>query len=159
QADELRRTALGEKDRARQNLDLASRALDETLGGLVANARLRAYGMDEVRADTLRGAVPYLEAFADRGESSPDLQVRHARATNQRAAVNARHGRLELAAVQYRRVIAFFEQKAADPGGPRYSGDLANAHLEFGRFLLEAGAPWAGRSWAADARRELSTAL
>jgi tetratricopeptide (TPR) repeat protein len=159
QADEQHAMVLAEKDRARQNLDLASRALDETLGGMVANARLRAYGMDEVRADTLRGAFPYLEKFADREETSPDLQIRKARATIQLATVNARHGRLELAAVQYRRVIAFFEALTAESDGRRYAGDLANAHLEFGRFLFEPGATWAGRSWAADAECELRSAL
>jgi tetratricopeptide (TPR) repeat protein len=155
QADAQEAVALAEKDRARKHLELASRALDETLGGLVGSARLRAYGMDEIRADTLRGAVPYLAEFATREEDSPDIQVRQARAMIQLATVNARHGRLELAAADFRRGIALFERLSAGAGGGRYAGDLASAHLEYGRSLIETGS--AGGS--AEAERELRIAL
>jgi tetratricopeptide (TPR) repeat protein len=153
----LRRQADENKERAREHLELASRALDETLGGLVGNARLRAYGMDDVRADTLRGAVPYLEEFASREEGSPTIQVRQARARIQLATVHVKAGKLDLAAEQFLRGIAFFEQLSAGPDGGRYATDLANAHFEYGRFLLDGGMFPADRLPAAE--RELQAAL
>lgn len=139
QADAHKATALAEKEHARQNLDLASRALDETLSGLVVNARLRAHGMDDVRAEMLRGAVPYLEDFAKREDGSADIRVRQGRAAIQLANVDVRDRRLDRAAEQFRRGIALFDSLTAGPDGERYVGDLANAHVEYGRFLLTCG--------------------
>ena len=153
----LRRQADESKEQARQHLELASRALDETLGGLVGNARLRAYGMDEVRADTLRGAVPYLEEFAHREEGSPDIKVRQARAMIQLATVHAKAGMPDQAAGEFRRGIESFERLSTGPAGGRYAADLADAHFEYGRFLLSTGAGPAEQ--AAAAERELRTAL
>jgi serine/threonine protein kinase/tetratricopeptide (TPR) repeat protein len=153
----LRHQADVEKDRARQHLELASRALDETVGGLVEDARLRTYRMDDVRAEALRGAVPYLEDFASRDEGSPEIQVRQARATIQLATVNAGHGRPELAASQFRRGIALLERLANSTESDQHQADLAGAHMEYGRFLLTGGAATVNQSAAAE--RELRTAL
>jgi tetratricopeptide (TPR) repeat protein len=159
QADDNEAAALVEKDRARQHFELASRALDETVGGLVGNARLRVYGIDDVRADTLRGAAPYLEEFANREEGSPDIQVRQARAMIQLATVNARHGSQALTDSNYLRGIALLERLTAAPNGGRFAVDLASAHLEYGRFLLGVGVVRSGRPATADAERELRMAL
>jgi tetratricopeptide (TPR) repeat protein len=135
----LRQQADEQRERARRHLDLASRALDETIGGLSMNARLRAYGMDDVRADLLRQAVPYLEKFAAEDDDTPDIEVRQARAAIQLATVNVGDGRLDKAAEAYRRGLAMFERLAAGPNGAAHLRDLASAHFEFGRFLLAEG--------------------
>lgn len=140
EADANRSLAVSEREHARQNLDLASRALDETLGGLVVNARLRAYGMDDVRADLLRGAVPYLEEFASRVDESPDIRARQGRAAIQLANVDVRDGRQASAREGFERGVDLFAALAAGPGGERFAAELSMAHAEYGRFLLTVAA-------------------
>jgi tetratricopeptide (TPR) repeat protein len=131
----LRRQADEQRERARQHFDLASKALDETLGGLVVNARLRAYGMDDVRADLLRQAVPYLKQFAAEENDAADIRVRQGRAAIQLATVAAKDSDRAKAAAEYRRGIALFERLTAGPDGAPFLVDLAVAHMEYGRFL------------------------
>jgi tetratricopeptide (TPR) repeat protein len=158
EADGLRAAAVTEKDRARQHLELASKALDETVAGLVSSARMRVNGMDTVRADALRGAVSYLEDFAVREEGSTEIRARQGRAAVQLAAIHAYDGQGQRAAEEFERAITFFDRLVSQPGGTRFAGDLAGAHCEYGKFLLEFVSK-TDPSAMREAERHLRTAL
>jgi tetratricopeptide (TPR) repeat protein len=129
--------ALREKNHARENLDIASQALEDTLGRVLHNSRLQESGLEEVRSDILRTAIPYLEQFVEREESDDVLRARQGRALIQLAVLHAKKNAPDKAREAFQRGLRIFAElnkEAPDLKGVKTS--LASAHMEYGRFLF-----------------------
>jgi serine/threonine protein kinase/tetratricopeptide (TPR) repeat protein len=128
--------ALSEKARAHEHLDIASKALEETISQVLLDARLQESGLEDVRSGILRTAVPYLEQFVRREESDRLLRIRQARALLQLAGLHAKNRDYPRARAAYQQALAIFSA-VKEPDDPLLiQAGLASAHMEFGRFLF-----------------------
>jgi tetratricopeptide (TPR) repeat protein/tRNA A-37 threonylcarbamoyl transferase component Bud32 len=135
-AERNEQLANNERTRAHAHLDLASQALEQTLDQTLRSARLLNLALDDVRANLIRGAAPYLEQFVQLEASDRSLQLRQCRSLLQLASLHTQEEDRETARGEYLRAMTLLNdiQKKAPQDQTVWSVQ-ASANLEYGRFL------------------------
>ncbi len=137
EALERARQAEAERLRASQNFDLATLALDETLKQVYERIGVRPDTMHDFDQNAWEATIPYLEQLVSQEATTPELQLRKARATRQLARSLADRNETQRAAKLFQQATSALAALAAtDAKTAEIQRDLAICHLEYGKCLI-----------------------
>jgi eukaryotic-like serine/threonine-protein kinase len=102
-----------ERDRADKNLELARKAVDDTLASVAAHPRLRQPDLIGLRRQLLSNMVPFYEQFAQQRADDPRLEAERGMAYGQLARVHHSLGQTDLAIKELREKEAIFRKLMA----------------------------------------------
>jgi serine/threonine-protein kinase len=125
------RQTLKERDLARQNFDLARRAVDDYLTHVGQNPLLKEHGLHEVRQELLEAALRYYREFLRQRGDDPSLTVDAAAAHERVGDIMIDLGRAGDALTAYDRGLSLI--------APRYRNRLGDGRVAIARVRLEAG--------------------
>jgi tetratricopeptide (TPR) repeat protein len=153
------------RDRAEENLQLAKKAVDESLssaGREQARETADSPEIEAFRKELLDKAAPFYAAFTRENSSNPELRAEAAWAHSRLGDVNRLLNRREVAASEYKQAIAGFQSLADQyPNASEYRQALGYCHNWLGetyRVWLEQTEPHDAQI-GAEARTEYDSAL
>ncbi len=150
---------LRERDQARQNFDLARRAVDEYLTRVGQNPLLKEQGLHELRQELLGAALGYYRDFLRQRGDDPELKVDGARAYERVGDILIELGRYGEALAAYDQALALIEPLVRhQPGDPTTA--TARLRLQAARLQALCDGGWASEALAAfEGARVLGEAL
>jgi serine/threonine-protein kinase len=132
---------LRERDLARQNFDLARRAVDDYLTRVGQNPLLKEGGLHDLRQELLEAALRYYRDFLDQRSDDPSLKVETAAAYERVGDILIELGRFGDALTAYDQAIALIEPLMGErPGDTRVA--IARIRLLAGRLQALRDGGW-----------------
>jgi serine/threonine protein kinase len=140
QANRERDEAVAQRQRAKENYDLARQAVENYLIKVTDNERLKETDLHAMRKELLESALPFYEKFARQEGEDPEQAAERGRAYYRLAQVRDLLGEREKAWSDFRQMETTFAQlTAAHPEVPDYSRYLALSQFARARSLTMAG--------------------
>jgi serine/threonine-protein kinase len=132
---------LRERDLARQNFDLARRAVDDYLTRVGQHPLLKEQGLHDLRQELLEAALGYYRNFLAQRGDDPSLRVETAAAHERVGDILLELGRFGDALSGYDQALALVEPLVRDrPGDPQLA--TAQVRLQAGRLQALGGGGW-----------------
>src|SRR5262249_22592315 len=113
-AQMAREQAEQQRDRGDRNLQLARKAVDNTVTKITANPRLKESDFHELRRELLHYMVPFYEEFVKQRENDPELEAERGRAWFSLASLREEMGDREGAGADYQQIATLYTHLAAD---------------------------------------------
>ncbi|MDO8632191.1 MAG: tetratricopeptide repeat protein, partial [Phycisphaerales bacterium] len=126
QATRARAAETAQRERAENNLQAATDAVDKYLTNVSESAELKARGLEPLRRQLLGTAKEFYEGFAKQRTDDPKLQRRLASAYQRLGDINRELGANDEAERAYRQAMAIFDQPGHEKDGPTDRSGIYN---------------------------------